>query len=148
MNICFDQFPKAQYRSFVLYFLPFKVVITNLEAGKVIELDAKKWPDAQTDDTSALYKVSVIFVSIMFLEGCLIDEIQAKSSLFPLSRQPFAIYSFTLVSYCLRCLNNGVFVTSTQVPFSNVVYIERSDFRMKDSKDYYGLALGKSVLLR
>ncbi|KNA02620.1 hypothetical protein SOVF_216950 [Spinacia oleracea] len=72
----------------VLY--PLKVVITNLEAGKVIDLDAKKWPDAQTDDTSALYKV----------------------------------------------------------PFSNVVYIERSDFRMKDSKDYYGLAPGKSVLLR
>ncbi|KMS97404.1 hypothetical protein BVRB_6g155420 [Beta vulgaris subsp. vulgaris] len=69
---------------------PVKVVITNLEAGKVIELDAKKWPDAQTDDTSALYKV----------------------------------------------------------PFSNVVYIERSDFRIKDSKDYYGLAPGKSVLLR
>uniref|UniRef100_A0A803KUY9 glutamine--tRNA ligase n=1 Tax=Chenopodium quinoa TaxID=63459 RepID=A0A803KUY9_CHEQI len=69
---------------------PLKVVITNLEAGKVIELDAKKWPDAQTNDNSALYKV----------------------------------------------------------PFSNVVYIESSDFRMKDSKDYYGLAPGKSVLLR
>ncbi|XP_057529050.1 glutamine--tRNA ligase, cytoplasmic-like [Amaranthus tricolor] len=69
---------------------PLKVVITNLEAGRVIELDAKKWPDAQTNDTSALYKV----------------------------------------------------------PFSNVVYIESSDFRMKDSKDYYGLAPGKSVLLR
>ena len=35
-----------------------------------------------------------------------------------------------------------------QVPFSRVVYIEQSDFRMKDSKDYYGLAPGKSVLLR
>ncbi|XP_012833334.1 PREDICTED: glutamine--tRNA ligase [Erythranthe guttata] len=34
------------------------------------------------------------------------------------------------------------------VPFSKVVYIEQSDFRMKDSKDYYGLAPGKSVLLR
>ncbi|EOY13669.1 Glutamine-tRNA ligase / glutaminyl-tRNA synthetas, putative isoform 2 [Theobroma cacao] len=69
---------------------PLKVVITNLESGSVMDLDAKKWPDAQADDTSAFYKV----------------------------------------------------------PFSNVVYIERSDFRMKDSKDYYGLALGKSVLLR
>lgn len=29
-----------------------------------------------------------------------------------------------------------------------MVYIERTDFRMKDSKDYYGLAPGKSVLLR
>ncbi|KAL0463565.1 UNVERIFIED_CONTAM: Glutamine--tRNA ligase, cytoplasmic [Sesamum latifolium] len=35
-----------------------------------------------------------------------------------------------------------------KVPFSKVVYIEQSDFRMKDSKDYYGLAPGKSVLLR
>ncbi|OMO69020.1 Glutamyl/glutaminyl-tRNA synthetase, class Ib [Corchorus capsularis] len=69
---------------------PLKVVITNLEAGSVMDLDAKKWPDAQDDDKSAFYKV----------------------------------------------------------PFSNVVYIERSDFRMKDSKDYYGLAPGKSVLLR
>ncbi|OMP07754.1 Glutamyl/glutaminyl-tRNA synthetase, class Ib [Corchorus olitorius] len=69
---------------------PLKVVITNLEAGSVMDLDAKKWPDAKKDDKSAFYKV----------------------------------------------------------PFSNVVYIERSDFRMKDSKDYYGLAPGKSVLLR
>ncbi|KAL6571056.1 Glutamine--tRNA ligase, cytoplasmic [Orobanche gracilis] len=35
-----------------------------------------------------------------------------------------------------------------KVPFSKVVYIEKSDFRTKDSKDYYGLAPGKSVLLR
>ncbi|XP_077213013.1 glutamine-tRNA ligase, putative / glutaminyl-tRNA synthetase, putative / GlnRS isoform X2 [Tasmannia lanceolata] len=69
---------------------PLKVVITNLEGGSIINLDAKLWPDAQTDDASAFYKV----------------------------------------------------------PFTNVVYIERSDFRIKDSKDYYGLAPGKSVLLR
>ncbi|THG14171.1 hypothetical protein TEA_000747 [Camellia sinensis var. sinensis] len=66
------------------------VVITNLEAGSVMDLDAKKWPDAQLEDESSFYKV----------------------------------------------------------PFSNVVYIDHSDFRMKDSKDYYGLAPGKSVLLR
>ncbi|KAJ7954116.1 Glutamine--tRNA ligase [Quillaja saponaria] len=69
---------------------PLKVVVTNLQRNSRLELDAKKWPDAQNDDASAFYKV----------------------------------------------------------PFSNIVYIERSDFRMKDSKDYYGLALGKSVLLR
>ncbi|KAJ6350947.1 hypothetical protein OIU78_006964 [Salix suchowensis] len=63
---------------------------TNLESGLVMDLDAKKWPDASTEDSSAFYKV----------------------------------------------------------PFSRVVYIEQSDFRMKDSKDYYGLAPGKSVLLR
>ncbi|GLT43484.1 hypothetical protein SLA2020_174270 [Shorea laevis] len=67
---------------------PLKVVITNLES--VMNLDAKRWPDADADDTSAFYKV----------------------------------------------------------PFSSVVYIERSDFRTKDSKDYYGLAPGKSALLR
>ncbi|KAI3943760.1 hypothetical protein MKW98_004265 [Papaver atlanticum] len=65
---------------------PLKVVITNLDDKTVLNLDAKKWPDAQTDDASAIYKV----------------------------------------------------------PFTNVVYIERSDFRAKDSKDYYGLAPGKS----
>ncbi|KAJ4709921.1 Glutamine--tRNA ligase [Melia azedarach] len=69
---------------------PLKVVITNLESGSTMHLDAKRWPDAQAVHTSAFYKV----------------------------------------------------------PFSNVVYIEQSDFRMKDSKDYYGLAPGKSVLLR
>ncbi|XP_031476514.1 glutamine--tRNA ligase [Nymphaea colorata] len=69
---------------------PLKVVITNLEPGTIINLDAKKWPDAHADDASAFYKV----------------------------------------------------------PFTNVVYIEQSDFRIKDSKDYYGLAPGKSVLLR
>ncbi|XP_038693600.1 glutamine--tRNA ligase, cytoplasmic [Tripterygium wilfordii] len=67
---------------------PLKVVITNLESGNTMDLDAKKWPDAQTED--ATYKV----------------------------------------------------------PFSNIIYIEHTDFRMKDSKDYYGLAPGKSVLLR
>lgn len=35
-----------------------------------------------------------------------------------------------------------------QVPFSRVLYIEQSDFRLVDSKDYYGLAPGKSVMLR
>lgn len=35
-----------------------------------------------------------------------------------------------------------------RVPFSKVVYIESSDFRTKDSKDYYGLTLGKTVMLR
>lgn len=69
---------------------PLKVVITNLEANSTIEVDAKKWPDAQADDPSAFYKI----------------------------------------------------------PFSNVVYIERTDFRMKDSKDYYGLAPGKYAILR
>lgn len=69
---------------------PLKVVITNMEGGTLMDLDAKKWPDAQTDDPSSFYKV----------------------------------------------------------PFSNVVYIEHTDFRVKDSKDYYGLAPGKTVLLR
>ncbi|XP_057765783.1 glutamine--tRNA ligase [Salvia miltiorrhiza] len=68
---------------------PLKVVITNMDAA-VMDLDAKKWPDAPADDASSFYKV----------------------------------------------------------PFSKVVYIEQSDFRLKDSKDYYGLAPGKSVLLR
>lgn len=35
-----------------------------------------------------------------------------------------------------------------KIPFSRVLYIERSDFREQDSKDYYGLAPGKTVMLR
>jgi glutaminyl-tRNA synthetase len=34
------------------------------------------------------------------------------------------------------------------VPFSKVCYIESSDFREQDARDYYGLAPGKSVMLR
>lgn len=46
-----------------------KVVITNLEAGTTIDLDARKWPDAQADDVSAFYKVTLglklsIYISI------------------------------------------------------------------------------------
>nr|CAB3464148.1 unnamed protein product [Digitaria exilis] len=69
---------------------PLKVVITNLDYGTIINLDAKMWPNAPDDDASAHYKV----------------------------------------------------------PFSRTLYIEQSDFRLKDSKDFYGLAPGKSVMLR
>lgn len=34
------------------------------------------------------------------------------------------------------------------VPFTRVVYIEQDDFREQDQKKYFGLAPGKSVLLR
>jgi len=37
---------------------------------------------------------------------------------------------------------------SHAVPFTNVVYIERKDFRLEDSKDYFGLAPGKEVHLK
>ncbi|XP_024516217.1 glutamine--tRNA ligase [Selaginella moellendorffii] len=35
-----------------------------------------------------------------------------------------------------------------KIPFTKTIYIERTDFREHDSKDYYGLSKGKSVLLR
>jgi glutaminyl-tRNA synthetase len=38
--------------------------------------------------------------------------------------------------------------SSYPLPFSRVVYIEATDFRLQDSKDYYGLAPGKSAMLR
>ncbi|CAN6340850.1 unnamed protein product [Urochloa humidicola] len=69
---------------------PLKVVITNLDYGTIINLDAKMWPNAPDCDASAHYKV----------------------------------------------------------PFSRTLYIEQSDFRLNDSKDFYGLAPGKSVMLR
>lgn len=34
------------------------------------------------------------------------------------------------------------------VPFTRVVYIEATDFREQDSKDFYGLAPGKTIMLR
>lgn len=39
-------------------------------------------------------------------------------------------------------------VQTYSVPLSQVVYIEASDFQLKDSKDYYGLAPNKTVLLK
>jgi hypothetical protein len=35
-----------------------------------------------------------------------------------------------------------------RLPFTRVLYIEATDFREDDSKDYYGLAPGKTVMLR
>lgn len=35
-----------------------------------------------------------------------------------------------------------------KVPFTRVVYIERTDFRTQDAPDYYGLAPGKTAMLR
>ncbi|KAL9650580.1 hypothetical protein ABK040_004796 [Willaertia magna] len=37
---------------------------------------------------------------------------------------------------------------SRKLPFTKVLYIERSDFRLKDDSDYYGLAPNKEVGLR
>jgi len=37
---------------------------------------------------------------------------------------------------------------SHSIPFSKVIYIDRNDFRLHDSKDYYGLAPGKEVGLK
>ncbi|KAF9609062.1 hypothetical protein IFM89_012502 [Coptis chinensis] len=106
---------------------PLKVVITNLEDNLIMDLDAKKWPDAQTDDASSIYKVSVEFIEL---------NTQALSS--------------TSLIECALIDLQVIFLSAVLqlVPFSNVVYIERSDFRTKDSKDYYGLASSKSVLLR
>ncbi|KAL6555908.1 Glutamine--tRNA ligase, cytoplasmic [Orobanche gracilis] len=35
-----------------------------------------------------------------------------------------------------------------KIPFSRVIYIEKSDFQKEDSEEYFGLAPGKTVLLR
>lgn len=35
-----------------------------------------------------------------------------------------------------------------QIPFTKIVYIESTDFRKEDSKGYYGLAPGKTIMLR
>ncbi|XP_078177532.1 glutamine-tRNA ligase, putative / glutaminyl-tRNA synthetase, putative / GlnRS [Carex rostrata] len=84
-----EELNKTAPRSLVVL-NPVKVMIMNLEDDKVMDLDAKMWPDAPADDAASYYKV----------------------------------------------------------PFSRVVYIDRSDFRLRDSKDFYGLAPGKTVLLR
>ncbi|KAL6761426.1 tRNA synthetases class I, catalytic domain-containing protein [Haematococcus lacustris] len=35
-----------------------------------------------------------------------------------------------------------------KVPFTRVVFMEETDFRLQDNKDFYGLAPGKSIMLR
>lgn len=48
-----EYFLLCELSCFIFLFL--QVVITNLESGSSMDLNAKKWPDAQTED--ALYKV-------------------------------------------------------------------------------------------
>ncbi|KAL6007508.1 Glutamine--tRNA ligase, cytoplasmic [Asimina triloba] len=80
-------------------------------------------------------------VVIMNLEVGQVMHLDAKLWPDANADDPSAFYK--LFEYiCLRCSS------SAAVPFTNIVYIEHSDFRIKDSKDYYGLAPGKSVLLR
>ncbi|GJS95885.1 glutamine--tRNA ligase-like protein [Tanacetum coccineum] len=43
--------------------------------------------------------------------------------------------------------DDDTYYRGLSVPFSNVVYIEQKDFRLKDSKGYNGLAPGKKALL-
>lgn len=45
------------------YLFCYQVVITNMDAT-VMDLDAKKWPDAPADDASSFYKVSFLVVRI------------------------------------------------------------------------------------
>ncbi|KAF9677360.1 hypothetical protein SADUNF_Sadunf08G0099600 [Salix dunnii] len=123
---------------------PLKVVITNLESGLVMDLDAKKWPDASTEDSSAFYKAS-------WLVGLSLSSVFVLK----LSTPNYMGSSFTWCKFyqvLSACTDKDWLVKDEldrfRVPFSRVVYIEQSDFRMKDSKDYYGLAPGKSVLLR
>lgn len=66
------------------------------------------------------------------------------SSLYFMQLRDTSYISVDIADY--SCLT--FYLPLVKIPFSKVVYIEQSDFRMKDSKDYYGLAPGKSVLLR
>ncbi|GJW38929.1 putative reverse transcriptase domain-containing protein [Tanacetum coccineum] len=51
-----DELNKTASRTMVVLH-PLKVVITNLDAGLVVDHDAKKWPNAPDDDASSHYKV-------------------------------------------------------------------------------------------
>ncbi|WOL13249.1 Glutamine--tRNA ligase [Canna indica] len=75
-----------------------KVVITNLDSGSVIDLDAKKWPDAPSDDSSSYYKVLI--------------------------NLPFPP---TSLHFLPNSLTSWIF---SLAPFTNVVYIEQSNFRV------------------
>lgn len=50
------------------YELHNQVIITNLEAGIVTDLDAKKWPEAPVNDASSFYKVGMHF--LLYNNGC------------------------------------------------------------------------------
>ena len=105
-----------------------------MEEGKVLDLDGKMWPDASDTDASSHYKVPLIFsVQEQYL---LLLCINLKCCVKCAIRKP----KFLLI--------NASHFFILQVPFSRIVYIEKTDFRLKDSKDYYGLAPGKSVMLR
>ncbi|KAA8529139.1 hypothetical protein F0562_034062 [Nyssa sinensis] len=76
----------------------------------------------------------------------MIDEGKATLRMKPdMQRDKWCIYPSYDYAHCIVDSLENI---THSVPFSNVVYIDHTDFRMKDSKDYYGLAPGKSVLLR
>lgn len=47
-----------------------QVVITNFENGSILDLDAKKWPEAQGDEASAFYKVDLFSLyTVLYASG-------------------------------------------------------------------------------
>ena len=59
-------------------------------------------------------------------------------------------YDHAMSTSVLTCCQ--VFPNRTEetypISMTRIVYIEETDFRDHDSKDYYGLAPGKSILLK
>lgn len=74
LKVCIFDLSVFFFWQIILFLSPthfnfYQVVITNLESGSIIHLDAKRWPDAQTDDASAFYKVSIKDYSAMISEN-------------------------------------------------------------------------------
>lgn len=64
----------SRVNSWLISYL-FQVVITNLEAGSLMDLDAKKWPDAQLEDPSSFYKVTSCYLKSYNLNEELIGSL-------------------------------------------------------------------------
>lgn len=75
-------------------------MITNLEAGTTMDLDARKWPDAQADDDSAFYKVILRSKTIVLKED--------TSSMLNLNNLHDFMIFYVLSSWLSSCLRFSV----------------------------------------
>ncbi|GFP85363.1 glutamine--tRNA ligase [Phtheirospermum japonicum] len=135
------------YQPYVWEYSRLNISNTVMSKRKLNRLVTEKWVDGWDDPRlmtlAGLRRRGVTATSInAFVRG--IGITRSDSSLIRLDRLEYHIRE-ELNKTASRAM---VVLNPIKVPFSKVVYIEKSDFRMKDSKDYYGLAPGKSVLLR
>ena len=129
---------------------PLKVVITNLPEDHYEMMDAKASPaDLLTAMSST--RMSQNECNLADQQQWVHPALQMKSltAAHPVELlQSCVLYHGSPKAASLQVFPFPGKDETYQVPFTRVVYIEQDDFREQDQKKYFGLAPGKTVLLR